>query len=77
MVHPYLRRRNGQEAVSYPTRKSSKFCNVPWEYPFFSEQVIKLAMVAAGFTAGEADQLRRAMANWKRNGAKALPGQAD
>lgn len=68
MVHPYLRRRNGQEAVSYPNKEIQQVLQRTLGVPIFQEQVIKLAMVAAGFTAGEADQLRRAMANWKRNG---------
>ncbi|WP_291995552.1 error-prone DNA polymerase [Candidatus Accumulibacter sp. ACC003] len=68
MVHPYLRRRHGQEAIE-PMRPEiaavlGRTCGVP----IFQEQVMQLAVVAGGFTAGEADQLRRAMAAWRRKG---------
>jgi error-prone DNA polymerase len=69
MVHPYLRRRLGQEAVSYPNDAVRQVLERTLGIPIFQEQVIKLAMVAAGFTAGEADQLRRAMATWRRHGS--------
>jgi error-prone DNA polymerase len=68
MVHPYLRRRNGEEAVSYPSPEIRGVLERTLGVPLFQEQVIKLAMVAAGFSPGEADQLRRSMAAWKRNG---------
>jgi len=68
MVHPYLRRRNGDEAVTYPSEAVKEVLKRTLGVPIFQEQVIKLAMVAAGFTGGEADQLRRAMAKWQRNG---------
>ncbi|GLP96172.1 error-prone DNA polymerase [Paraferrimonas sedimenticola] len=68
MVHPYLRRRKGLEAVTYPSVEVQGVLERTLGVPIFQEQVIKLAMVAAGFSAGEADQLRRAMASWKRNG---------
>lgn len=68
MVHPYLLRRQGLETVNYPNNEVREVLERTLGVPIFQEQVIKLAMVAAGFTAGEADQLRRAMANWKRNG---------
>ncbi|MEK6747993.1 MAG: error-prone DNA polymerase [Pseudomonadota bacterium] len=68
MVHPYLRRRNGLEAVTYPSLAIQQVLERTLGVPIFQEQVIKLAMVAAGFSAGEADQLRRAMAAWKRKG---------
>ncbi|MGH8598436.1 MAG: error-prone DNA polymerase, partial [Gammaproteobacteria bacterium] len=68
MVHPYLRRRNGEEAVTYPSDAVRGVLSRTLGVPLFQEQVIKLAMVAAGFSAGEADQLRRAMATWKRQG---------
>ncbi|MSR15100.1 MAG: error-prone DNA polymerase [Gammaproteobacteria bacterium] len=68
MVHPYLRRRNGEEEVTYPSEAVRGVLARTLGVPLFQEQVIKLAMVAAGFSAGEADQLRRAMATWKRNG---------
>lgn len=68
MVHPYLQRRNGTEAVSYPSREVEAVLGRTMGVPIFQEQVIKLAMVAAGFSGGEADQLRRAMARWKQTG---------
>lgn len=68
MVHPYLRRRDGAEAVSYPSAEVEQVLARTLGVPIFQEQVIKLAMVAAGFTGGEADQLRRAMASWKKTG---------
>jgi len=68
MVHPYLKRRNGQEAVDYPTDEVRAVLGRTLGVPIFQEQVIKLAMVAAGFSGGEADQLRRAMASWKKTG---------
>ena len=68
MVHPYLRRRNKQEAVDYPSEEVRNVLERTLGVPLFQEQVIKLAMVAAGFTPGEADHLRRSMAAWKRSG---------
>ncbi|WP_035387420.1 error-prone DNA polymerase [Ferrimonas senticii] len=68
MVHPYLKRRNGEEAISYPSAAVKGVLARTLGVPIFQEQVIKLAMVAAGFSGGEADQLRRAMASWKRQG---------
>jgi error-prone DNA polymerase len=68
MVHPYLRRRQGIEAVDYPNEAVRSVLERTLGVPIFQEQVIKLAMVAAGFSAGEADQLRRAMASWGKNG---------
>ncbi|MFK7912624.1 MAG: error-prone DNA polymerase [Pseudomonadales bacterium] len=68
MVHPYLRRRQGLEPVDYPSAAVEKVLSRTLGIPIFQEQVIELAMVAAGFSAGEADQLRRAMAAWKRKG---------
>ena len=68
MVHPYLRRRNGEEAASYSNDAVRRVLERTLGIPIFQEQVIELAMVAAGFSAGEADQLRRAMAAWKRRG---------
>ncbi|MCM2681091.1 error-prone DNA polymerase [Echinimonas agarilytica] len=68
MVHPYLKRRHGLEPISYPNQAVRQVLERTMGVPIFQEQVIKLAMVAAGFSAGEADQLRRAMAAWKRNG---------
>jgi len=68
MVHPYLRRRAGDEAVTYPTEEIRQALEKTLGVPIFQEQVMKLAVVAAGFTPGEADQLRRAMGAWRRNG---------
>jgi error-prone DNA polymerase len=69
MVHPYLRRRQGLEAVTYPSEEVRAVLERTLGVPIFQEQVIKLAMVAAGFSAGEADRLRRSMAAWRRSGA--------
>jgi error-prone DNA polymerase len=63
MVHPYLRRRQGQEPVTYPNAEIKAVLERTLGVPIFQEQAIKLAMVAAGFSGGEADQLRRAMAS--------------
>ncbi len=68
MVHPYLKRRNGDEEVTYANEAVKSVLGRTLGVPIFQEQVIKLAVVAAGFTPGEADQLRRAMAAWKRKG---------
>ncbi|MDH3777369.1 MAG: error-prone DNA polymerase [Gammaproteobacteria bacterium] len=68
MVHPYLRRRNGEEAVDYPSEEVKGVLQRTLGVPIFQEQVMQLAIVAAGFTPGEADHLRRAMAAWKRRG---------
>jgi error-prone DNA polymerase len=68
MVHPYLRRRDGREPVSYPSEAVRDVLERTLGVPIFQEQVMQLAVVAAGFTPGEADRLRRAMAAWKRRG---------
>jgi error-prone DNA polymerase len=68
MVHPYLRRRNGEEAVEYPSEEVKNVLQRTLGVPIFQEQVMQLAVVAAGFSPGEADRLRRAMAAWKRRG---------
>ncbi len=68
MVHPYLRRRQGLEQVTYPSPAVEGVLKRTLGVSIFQEQVMQLAVVAAGFTAGEADQLRRAMAAWKRKG---------
>jgi error-prone DNA polymerase len=68
MVHPYLRRRQGIEPVSYPNPALKAVFERTLGVPIFQEQVMQLAIVAAGFTPGEADQLRRSMAAWKRHG---------
>ncbi len=72
MVHPYLKRRAGLEPVNYPGDAVRQVLERTLGVPIFQEQVISLAMVAAGFTAGEADQLRRAMAAWRRSGTIAV-----
>ena len=68
MVHPYLKRRQGLEEVTYPSESVKQVLERTLGIPIFQEQVIKLAIVAAGFTAGEADGLRRSMAAWRRRG---------
>ncbi len=68
MVHPYLRRRQGIEPVSYPSPEVEQALKRTLGVPIFQEQVMQVAMLAAGFSAGEADQLRRAVAAWKRKG---------
>ncbi len=68
MVHPYLRRRSGQEPVVYPHPCLEPVLEKTLGVPLFQEQVIRLAMVAADYTPGEADQLRRDMAAWRRAG---------
>jgi len=68
MVHPYLRRRSGEEPVSYPSKEIEAVLKRTLGVPIFQEQVMQLAIVAAGFSPGEADRLRRAMAAWKRKG---------
>ena len=68
MVHPYLRRRQGKEPVSYPSEAVRAVLERTLGVPIFQEQVMQLAIVAAGFTPGEADELRRSMAAWKRKG---------
>jgi error-prone DNA polymerase len=68
MVHPYLRRRAGEEPVEYPSEEVAQALARTCGVPIFQEQVMQLAVLAADFTPGEADQLRRAMAAWKRKG---------
>jgi len=68
MVHPYLRRRQGEEAVSYPSKELEAALGRTLGVPLFQEQVMQVAMVAAGYSGGEADKLRRDMAAWKRKG---------
>ncbi len=68
MVHPYLRRRQKKEAVSYPSSEIKAALERTLGVPLFQEQVMQLAVLAAGFTPGEADRLRRSMAAWKRKG---------
>jgi error-prone DNA polymerase len=68
MVHPYLKRRQGIEDVTYPSEEVKSVLERTLGVSIFQEQVMQLAVVAAGFTPGEADKLRRAMAAWKRKG---------
>ncbi len=68
MVHPYLRRRQGKEPVSYPNDAVKGVLHRTLGVPIFQEQVMNLAVVAANFTPGESDRLRRSMAAWRRKG---------
>ncbi|MFO1389061.1 error-prone DNA polymerase [Cellvibrio sp.] len=68
MVHPYLRRRNKLEETTYPKEELKSILESTYGIPIFQEQVIRIAMVAAGFSGGKADQLRRAMASWGKTG---------
>ena len=68
MVHPYLNRRQGIEPVTYPSAELEAALGRTLGVPIFQEQVMQISILAAGFTAGEADGLRRAMAAWKRKG---------
>jgi error-prone DNA polymerase len=70
-IHPYLRRRQGLEPVTYPSAAVRGVLERTLGVPIFQEQAMQLSIVAAGFTPGEADQLRRAMAAWKRKGGLA------
>ena len=65
MVHPYLRRREGREPVTYPTEALKRVLEKTLGVPLFQEQAMQIAIVAAGFTPSEADQLRRAMGTFK------------
>ncbi|HLL48542.1 MAG TPA: hypothetical protein VK399_17710, partial [Longimicrobiaceae bacterium] len=69
MVHPYLRRRRGEEPVVYPSGELEAVLKHTLGVPLFQEQAMRVVMVAAGFSAEEADQLRRAMAAWRKNGS--------
>src|SRR5690554_108891 len=68
MVHPYLRRRNGEEPIEYPSKELEKILGRTLGVPLFQEQAMEIAIVAAGFTPAEADGLRRSMATFKANG---------
>ncbi len=68
MVHPYLRRRSGEEPADYPSAAIRAVLHKTLGVPIFQEQAMRLAIVAAGFTPGEADQLRRAMGAWRKTG---------
>jgi len=72
MVHPYLKRRSGEEKVIYPSSALEKVLHKTMGIPLFQEQAMKMAIVAAGYTPGEADQLRRAMATFRRTGTIGL-----
>ncbi len=71
MVHPYLKRRSGEEPEDYPSDEVRQALSRTLGVPIFQEQVMQLAILAADFTPGEADRLRRAMAAWKRKGGLA------
>lgn len=68
MVHPYLRRRNGEEPVEYPSKELEEILGRTLGVPLFQEQAMKIAIVAAGFSPAEADELRRSMATFKAKG---------
>ncbi|MFM8833018.1 MAG: error-prone DNA polymerase [Cytophagales bacterium] len=68
MVHPYLKRRNGEEPVEYPSEELKSILHRTLGVPLFQEQAMKIAIVAAGFTPAEADELRRSMATFKAKG---------
>jgi error-prone DNA polymerase len=68
MVHPYIRRREGKELVEFPTPALEKVLGKTLGVPLFQEQAMQVAMVAAGFSPTEADQLRRSMATFKFTG---------
>jgi error-prone DNA polymerase len=68
MVHPYLRRRNGEEPIEYPSRELEEILGRTLGVPLFQEQAMEIAIVAAGFTPAEADGLRRSMATFKAKG---------
>ncbi|RYY10579.1 MAG: error-prone DNA polymerase, partial [Chitinophagaceae bacterium] len=68
MVHPYLRRRNGEEPIEYPSKELEEILGRTLGVPLFQEQAMKIAIVAAGFTPAEADELRRSMATFKLKG---------
>lgn len=72
MVHPYLRRRAGLEKVTYPHPELEAILKKTYGVPLFQEQIMKMAMRVAGFSAGEADELRRAMGTWRNHGGNRL-----
>ena len=69
MVHPYLKRRRGQEKVEYPDPRLEKILGRTLGVPLFQEQVMSMAIELAGFTPGEADELRRAIGAWRSSGS--------
>ncbi|MCB0417533.1 MAG: hypothetical protein KDD39_07785, partial [Bdellovibrionales bacterium] len=72
MVHPYLQRRAGEEKFDFPLPELKRILEKTYGVPIFQEQVMAMAMVVADFSAGEADNLRRAMGTWKREGGEKL-----
>ncbi|MEQ9447600.1 MAG: error-prone DNA polymerase, partial [Rhodospirillaceae bacterium] len=68
MVHPYLRRRNGTEPITFPSKELEDVLGKTYGVPLFQEQAMRIAIVAAGFSGAEADGLRRAMATFRRHG---------
>jgi hypothetical protein len=74
MVHPYLRRRNGEEEVEYPSKELEDILKRTLGVPLFQEQAMKIAIVAAKFTPAEADELRRSMATFKAKGKISYTG---
>ncbi len=83
MVHPYLRRRNGEEQVTYPSEALRQVLEKTLGVPLFQEQAMKIAIVGAGFEPSEADRLRRAMATFRKTGtihtfrSKIIEGMAE
>jgi error-prone DNA polymerase len=75
MVHPYLRRREGKEKVVYPKPALERVLGKTLGVPLFKEQANRVAIECAGFTPGEADQLRRAMATFKHTGGVSKFGE--
>lgn len=75
MVHPYLKRRRGEEPVEYPHPKLKKILGKTLGVPLFQEQVMKMAIELAGFSPGEADELRRAIGAWRSSGRIEKMGQ--
>jgi error-prone DNA polymerase len=77
MVHPYLKRRTGEEAITYAHPLLEPILKKTCGVPLFQEQIMKMAMAVAGFSAGEADELRRAMGSWRRDGGNRLTPLGD
>jgi error-prone DNA polymerase len=75
MVHPFLRRRRGEEPIIYPDPRAVPILQKTLGVPLFQEQIMKLAIVLAGFSPGEADELRRAIGGWRSNGSIDRMGQ--
>jgi DNA polymerase III alpha subunit len=69
MVHPFLRRRNGQEVVSFPSDELGRVLGKTLGVPLFQEQAMQIAIIGAGFTPTEADRLRRSLATFKKHGS--------